>query len=188
MRSLIEESITSSQLEGASTTREIAKEMIREGRQPRDRGERMIFNNYQTMMSILEFKNQAMTRDLLFGIHRLVTDGTLGNPRGGRTISTGQARTSWSVMNAARSSLLPRPPRNWNDAWTRCASSPTAPHTRGVHSPDGEVDHPSFLAGLRPSLRRWKWQDGAGLVLLVHAETWLLVVRIYQYIKSGLSG
>jgi Fic family protein len=80
VRSLIEESITSSQLEGASTTREIAKEMIRDGRQPRDRGERMIFNNYQTMMSILELKNQEMTRDLLFGIHRLVTDGTLENP------------------------------------------------------------------------------------------------------------
>ena len=39
--SLIEESTTSSQLEGASTTREVAKEMIREGREPRDRSERM---------------------------------------------------------------------------------------------------------------------------------------------------
>ena len=42
VRSLIEESITSSQLEGASTTRDVAKRMIREGRGPRDRSERMI--------------------------------------------------------------------------------------------------------------------------------------------------
>ena len=47
--SLVEESITSSQLEGAATTREVAKEMIRSGRSPRDKSEQMIFNNYQAM-------------------------------------------------------------------------------------------------------------------------------------------
>lgn len=36
VNSLIEEAITSSQLEGAVTTREVAKEMIRTGRKPRD--------------------------------------------------------------------------------------------------------------------------------------------------------
>src|SRR5687767_5069266 len=41
MSSLIEEAITSSQLEGASTTRVVAKEMIRSGRAPRDRSELM---------------------------------------------------------------------------------------------------------------------------------------------------
>ncbi|MCU0619862.1 MAG: Fic family protein, partial [Gemmatimonadaceae bacterium] len=44
-RSLVEEAITSSQLEGASTTRQAAKAMIQEGRAPRDRSERMIVNN-----------------------------------------------------------------------------------------------------------------------------------------------
>ncbi len=43
--SLIEEAITSSQLEGASSTRQVAKEMLRTGRPPRDRSERMIFAN-----------------------------------------------------------------------------------------------------------------------------------------------
>src|SRR5258707_506911 len=52
VRSLIEEAITSSQLEGAATTREVAKAMIREGRVPRDRSERMILNNYRTMQRI----------------------------------------------------------------------------------------------------------------------------------------
>jgi Fic family protein len=80
VRSLVEESITSSQLEGASTTREIAKKMIRAGRQPRDRSERMILNNYRTMMSILEVKDREMTGDLLFEIHRMMTDGTLKDP------------------------------------------------------------------------------------------------------------
>ena len=46
IRSLMEEAITSSQLEGAATTREAAKEMIRTGRPPRDTDEQMILNNF----------------------------------------------------------------------------------------------------------------------------------------------
>ena len=80
VRSLVEEAITSSQLEGASTTREVAKQMIMEKRLPRDRSERMIMNNYQTMQRILELRNEPMTRELLLEIHSLVTAGTLDNP------------------------------------------------------------------------------------------------------------
>ncbi len=79
VRSLIEESITSSQLEGASTTREVAKRMIKEGREPRNRSEKMILNNYLTMHQILEIRNEEMTGDLLFEIHRMVTEGTFDN-------------------------------------------------------------------------------------------------------------
>jgi Fic family protein len=80
MRSLVEESITSSQLEGASTTTDVAKKMIREGRAPRDRGERMIFNNYRAMQHILEIKDQNISRDLLCEIQSMLTDGTLKDP------------------------------------------------------------------------------------------------------------
>jgi len=80
VRSLIEESITSSQLEGASTTREVAKRMIKEGREPRNRSEKMIFNNYLTMRRVLEIRNEEMTSNLLFEIHRMVTEGTMDNP------------------------------------------------------------------------------------------------------------
>ena len=41
IRSLMEESITSSQLEGAVTTREVAEQMLSSGRKPRDKSERM---------------------------------------------------------------------------------------------------------------------------------------------------
>ena len=43
IRSLIEEAINSSQLEGASTTHNVAKEMIRQDRAPRNKSEQMIF-------------------------------------------------------------------------------------------------------------------------------------------------
>jgi Fic family protein len=77
VRSLMEEAITSSQLEGAVTTRKIAKEMIRTGRPPKDRSERMILNNFRTMRKIIEIRDQPLTRDLVFDIHRLVTEGAL---------------------------------------------------------------------------------------------------------------
>ena len=82
VRSLIEESITSSQIEGASTTRAVAKEMIRQGRPPRDRAERMIYNNYMTMQKIVELRDQPLTKELLLEIHRMVTEGTLADPTG----------------------------------------------------------------------------------------------------------
>lgn len=80
VRSLIEEAITSSQLEGAVTTREVAKEMIRSGRPPRDRSEQMILNNYLTMQHITEIKGRNLTPGLVFDLHRLVTEKTLDDP------------------------------------------------------------------------------------------------------------
>ncbi|MGH9956605.1 MAG: Fic family protein, partial [Pyrinomonadaceae bacterium] len=77
VRSLIEEAITSSQLEGAATTREVAKEMIRTGRPPRDIDEQMIMNNYITMRRITELREETLSPKMVFEIHRLVTDKTL---------------------------------------------------------------------------------------------------------------
>ena len=78
--SLVQEAITSSQLEGAATTREVAKEMIKTGRTPADRSEQMILNNYNTMQKIIQIKDRPMTPALLFEIHRSVTEKTLDNP------------------------------------------------------------------------------------------------------------
>jgi Fic family protein len=79
-RSLVQEAITSSQLEGAVTTREVAKEMIRTGRAPRDQSEQMILNNYLTMQEIRTWKARPLTPDLVLEIHRCVTTETLAKP------------------------------------------------------------------------------------------------------------
>ncbi len=71
--SLIHEAITSSQLEGAVTTREAAKEMIRSGRKPADRSEKMILNNYLTMRMIVGLRNKPLTPELIFEIHSRIT-------------------------------------------------------------------------------------------------------------------
>ncbi|MEY4487834.1 MAG: hypothetical protein RIQ79_342 [Verrucomicrobiota bacterium] len=77
---LVQESITSSQLEGAVTTREVAKELLRTGRPPRDNSERMILNNYATMQRIRALRDHALTPELVMELHALVTEGTLDKP------------------------------------------------------------------------------------------------------------
>ncbi len=77
---LVQESITSSQLEGAVTTREVAKELLRTGRPPRDTSERMILNNYATMQRIWTLRQSALTPELVMELHALVTEGTLDKP------------------------------------------------------------------------------------------------------------
>jgi len=80
VRSLMEEAITSSQLEGASTTRIIAKKMLKSKRAPRDKNERMIYNNYLAMERIRDIKDSDITIDTILELHRIVTDSTLEDP------------------------------------------------------------------------------------------------------------
>jgi Fic family protein len=80
INSLIEEAITSSQLEGASTAHGVAKDMLRTGRQPRTKDERMILNNYRAMQRVGEIRHEALTPALICDLHGIVTDGTLDDP------------------------------------------------------------------------------------------------------------
>ena len=75
--SLVEEAITSSQLEGAATTRRVAKEMIRSGRAPLDKDERMILNNYRAMQWIRTRTREALTPEMVLDLHRLLGEGAL---------------------------------------------------------------------------------------------------------------
>jgi Fic family protein len=74
---LMEEAIASSQMEGATTTREVAKKMLRSERRPRDRSERMIVNNYQAIRSIKELLDQPLTPSLICRIQEIITHDTL---------------------------------------------------------------------------------------------------------------
>ena len=84
IRSLIEEAINSSQLEGASTTRDVAKEMIRQDRDPRDKSEQMILNNYLAMQFVREIKNELLTPSIVLELHRLLTRETMDETTVGR--------------------------------------------------------------------------------------------------------
>jgi Fic family protein len=80
MSSLIEESITSSQLEGAVTSRRQAKELLRSGRAPRDRSEQMITNNFRAMRHISSLTDHPLSDDVIYELHGMLTEGTLDDP------------------------------------------------------------------------------------------------------------
>jgi Fic family protein len=74
LNGITEEAIASSQLEGAHTTRKIAKQMIKEKKDPKTFGEKMIFNNFVTMKTIQEkYKDEKLSLDMLFDMHKMLT-------------------------------------------------------------------------------------------------------------------
>lgn len=84
-RGILEEAIASSQLEGAHTTRQAAKKMITEKREPRNKDEQMILNNYNTIVKIDEdYKNQPLSETMLFELHRMLTQKTINEKKQGR--------------------------------------------------------------------------------------------------------
>lgn len=74
---LMEESIFSSMIEGATTTRVKAKDMLRKNKKPKDKSEQMILNNYKTIQYISEHQHEDISIEKLYDIHRLVTENTL---------------------------------------------------------------------------------------------------------------
>ena len=80
LSSIMEEAIASSQMEGASTTRKVAKEMLRKQQKPKDASQQMILNNYRTIRFLSEKKDSPLSKELLLEIHRKISEKTLDNP------------------------------------------------------------------------------------------------------------
>jgi len=79
-RSLVmEEAISSAQLEGAATTRPVAKEMLSTGREPKDFSERMILNNWHLMSYAKESINEPLSLDLISRFNSIATDKVCEN-------------------------------------------------------------------------------------------------------------
>ena len=108
--SLMEEAIRSSQFEGANTTRLVAQEMLRTGRQPLNKSERMIFNNFAAMQAVERWAREDLevNEDRLLLLHEIVTDGTLGDAEdSGRLQVPGEVRVA---VVSGDGSVVHRPP------------------------------------------------------------------------------
>lgn len=105
--SIMEEAISSSQMEGASTTRKVAKNMLHKNLTPRDKSQQMIYNNYQTICYIVDNKNKPLSVEMLCEIHRLMTENTLDNKN-----DAGKFRTNNDVVveNAITHETVHTPP------------------------------------------------------------------------------
>lgn len=75
-----EEAIASSMLEGAATTRQEAKQMLKTGRRPRSRGEQMVLNNYQAIQFIREHQESDLSPGFLVELQKILTRDTLDDP------------------------------------------------------------------------------------------------------------
>lgn len=108
VHSLIQEAITSSQIEGAATTRKVAKEMLRSGRAPRDKSEQMILNNFQTMQKIKTWKDLPLSKELIFEIQQAITEHTLDDQDGAGRLR--RPDESVIVEDTASGAILHTPP------------------------------------------------------------------------------
>ncbi len=107
-KSLLEEPFSSSVLEGAATTREVARRMIEEGRRPKTVGERMVLNNYRAMSFIREHRDEPLTPARIIELHRILTEDTLERPE-----KVGVLRTSEDdvrVVESVTGETLHMPP------------------------------------------------------------------------------
>ena len=93
VNSIMEEAIASSQMEGASTTRKVAKDMLRKQLKPQNRGQQMIYNNYATIRYLVDNQSQNFSVELLKEIQRLITHKTLVNAE-----YEGRFRTTDDIM------------------------------------------------------------------------------------------
>ena len=104
---VMEEAITSSQLEGASTTRLVAKAMLRTGRSPRDPGERMILNNYRGLEFARDLVSAELSLPMLLDLHRTLTAGTLDQPH---TVGKLRDNDDVAVVDERDGTVLHQPP------------------------------------------------------------------------------
>lgn len=106
---LMEEAIRSSQLEGASTTRANAKDMIREKRDPRTKSEQMILNNFLAMERIEELAEGPLTADTFFELHSILVHDTLDDPAKAGVFRTDEDRVVVELLHSIDTAHVPPP-------------------------------------------------------------------------------
>ncbi len=111
INSIMEEAIASSQMEGASTTHKVAKEMLRQQRKPKNKGQQMIMNNYLTISFLSDNKEMKFDTASIQEVHRKISADTLDNPA-----DEGRFRTTNDIVvqNAITGEIVHTPP-SWNE-------------------------------------------------------------------------
>lgn len=103
---VMEEAISSSQLEGASTTRKVAKDILISDRKAKTQDEQMIINNYLLMKEIQRIKKEDLSVDMILSLHKIATQGTDDNNN-----IAGEFRDSDNIVIMDRDeNILHKPP------------------------------------------------------------------------------
>lgn len=102
----MEESIFSSMIEGATTTRVKAKEMLRKNKIPRDKSEQMILNNYEAIQYISDHKAKDISIEKLSILHSLVTNKILEESY----VGTFRKNNEINIVNELTGEIVHSPP------------------------------------------------------------------------------
>ncbi len=191
--SLIEESVNSSQLEGASTTHQVAKEMIRSAREPRDKSEHMILNNYRAMLFIKDNINDELTPSMIFELHRILTKNTFEDGLEHKAGSFRTTKDDIAVCDDMTGEVLHKPPPaedlperlqavcDFSNGKTGDPMTPWIIRAIVVHFMIG-YDHPFFDGNGRTARALFYW-------VVMKAGFWLLEhVSISGIIKAAQPG
>jgi len=106
---LTEEAIASSQIEGANTSRKIAKQMLLSQRKAKTRDEQMIINNYQVMQRLQDWKDLDLSVDMLLEIQKNITINSLTDKN-----DSGRLRVDEdgiNIVNSATGEIVFSPPK-----------------------------------------------------------------------------
>ena len=190
--SLIEEAITSSQMEGASTTRKVAADMLRMGRPPADLSEQMILNNYEAIQFVRSIKDRSLTPDDVLEIHRITTADTLDDPSAaGRLQKPADERVA--VVDRGTHAVLFNPPP---------AEQLPARLVKMCRFANGEIPAGQFLHPVLRAVMLHFWlaydhpfEDGNGRTAralfywaMLHADYWLFeYVSISSILKNAFA-
>ncbi|KGL62257.1 Fic family protein [Polaribacter sp. Hel1_85] len=104
---LMEEAVFSSMIEGATTTRLKAKDMLRKNKKPKTHSEQMILNNYKTIQYISEHKEEDISIQKFYELHRLVTENTLEE----ESIGAFRKSNDVNVVNEITGDIIHTPPK-----------------------------------------------------------------------------
>ena len=134
----MEEAIHSSLFEGAVSTREAAKDMLRSQREPLNRDERMILNNFRAMERLRAMAAEPLSVEGILELHRILTDGTLDDPsQAGRMQQPGEVRVDVVDHRVQRVVHSPPPAEQLPDRMDALVAFANAPDVE-----DGQYLHP----------------------------------------------
>ncbi len=83
-RALMDEAISSAQMDGAAIGAEQARALLSSGRQPRTRSERIVADTWDGLQLVREVSDEPLTPELFMEIHRTMTARTLERGEAGR--------------------------------------------------------------------------------------------------------
>ena len=113
LSSLREEAISSSQMEGAATTRKKAKDMLLSGQLPKNHAEQMIYNNYNAIAKIKEIKNEELSIERIIEIHKILTYNTMPEASNCGHLRSSEQDDEVKIYDT-QGTLLHEPPKHEN--------------------------------------------------------------------------